>query len=198
MSITQVPIRATVSVGSTKIKTPYVLSFNVHRKRGSPATFDVSLKVKGGISGMSSSGGGVSISAGSSSEKKIFTGIIRGAKVTPCWDDPSYVNVTLTGDDTLSLIKGKKYTRRSRGAKSTFCMITDVVRAGLKSGKFAHSTDSSFELDQGDLDINMAGTAHGSSISSLGGLKIGDAEGSDLKNNLGVQIDVSPYDGDVT
>lgn len=197
MSIRQVPIRASVSVGGTTIRTPYVLSFNVHRRRGSPATFDVSVKVKGSISSMSSSGGGISISAGSNSEIKIFTGIIRGAKITPCWDDPSYVNVTLTGDDALSLIKGKKYTRRSRGVKSTFCIITDVVRAGLKSGKFAHSTDSSFELEPGNLNIDMAGSAHGVN-SSLSGLKIGDAEGADLKNNLGVQIDISPYDGDVT
>ena len=188
MSITQVPIRATIRVGSTTVKTPYILSFNVHRRRGSPATFDASIKVKDGLSGSASAGGGIEISAGSGGENKIFTGIIRGAKITPCWDDPSYSIVTLSGDDTLSLLKGKKYSRRCRGTKSTFCIITGVVREGLKSGKFA-STNSSFELEPGNLNSELPKAAHGTN-SNLGGLEIGPAEGSNTKNS-GVKLTVT-------
>lgn len=189
MSIEQVPIRASIEIGGQTIRTPYVLSFNVHRRRGNPATFDASIKVKEGLSGVGSAGGGIAISAGSGNLTKIFTGIIRTAKITPCWDDPSYTIVTLSGDDTLSLLKGKKYSRRCRSTKTTFCIITDVVRSGLKSGKFAY-TGESFELESGKLNVEMANSAHGINA-SLKGLKIPEAEGADLKNNLGVKLDVT-------
>ena len=190
MSIEQVPIRATITVGGTTVKTPYILSFNVHRRRGSPATFDASIKVKDSLGGSASAGGGIEISAGSGGENKIFTGIIRGAKITPCWDDPSYSIVTLSGDDTLSLLKGKKYSRRCRGTKSTFCIITGVVREGLKSGKFAATDGNSFEFEPGNLNRELPKAAHGTN-SSLSGLKIAEAGGSDLNNSFGVQLDLS-------
>lgn len=191
MSITQVPIRAIIEVAGTTVKTPYIQSFNVHRRRGSPATFDASIKVKGGLAGgVGLSGGGIAISAGVSSAKKIFTGIIRGAKITPCWDDPSYVLITLSGDDALGLLKGKKYSRRCRGTKSTFGIITGVTRSGLKSGKFAHAIGESFEFEQGDENVEMPNSAHGIN-SSLKGLKVTEAEGADLKNNLGVKVDTT-------
>ena len=194
MSIQQIPIRASISVGGTTVKTPYVLSFNVHRRRGSPATFDASVKIQGSLSSSGSVGGGIVISAGGDGGmQKIFTGIIRGAKITPCWDDPSYVVITLSGDDTLSLLKGKKYSRRCRGTKSTFCIITDVVRSGLKSGKFAHSTGESFEIESGKENMEMVHSAHGTNT-SLGGLKVSDAEGADLKNNLGAKLDITLVD----
>ena len=191
MSISQVPVRAVVNVGGSSISTPYVLSFNVHRRRGSPASFDASVKVSGSIGGGGLAGGGISISAGSGSVSTIFTGIVKGAKITPCWDDPSYVIVTLTGEDALSIIKGKKYTRRCIGTKSSFCLITGVVRPGLKSGKFAAMTGGeSFELEPGKSNDELTVASQGVN-SSLGGLYIPGAEGADLKNNLGVPIYVS-------
>lgn len=193
MSISQVPIRASVNVGGGSIRTPYVLSFNVHRRRGSPSTFDASVKVAGsGGLGGGLAGGGISISAGGSGGgSTIFTGIVKGAKITPCWDDPSYVIVTLTGEDVLSIIKGKKYTRRCVGTKSAFCLITGVVRPGLKSGKFAAMTGGeSFELEPGKSNDELTVASQGTN-SSLGSLDIPGAEGSDLKNNLGVPITVS-------
>ena len=190
MGISQVPIRAIVEVGGKAIKTPYVLSFNVHRRRGSPASFTASVKVKDGLgSGQGGVGGGITISAGSGGTPLIFTGIVRGAKITPCWDDPSYVIVSLSGDDTLSLLKGKKYTRRCRGTKSSFCIITDVVRSGLKSGKFA-TTGASFELEPGNTNTEIPSVSHGSNA-SLDGIVVADAEGADLKNNLGAKITIS-------
>jgi hypothetical protein len=194
MGITQVPIRACIEVGGAIVETPYVLSFNVHRRRGSPATFDASIKVKGSLSGsIGSSGGGIAISAGTGGVHKIFTGIIRGAKITPCWDDPSYIIVTLSGDDTLSLLKGKKYSRRCRGTKSTFGIITGVTRSGLKSGKFAYATGESFEFEPGNINVELPNSAHGIN-SSLKGLEVSGAEGADLKNNLGVKIDTTLID----
>ena len=192
MSITQVPIRARIDVGGTVVETPYVLSFNVHRRRGSPTTFDASVKINKSVSGTGSVGGGVAISAGSGSVHRIFTGIVRGAKITPCWDDPSYAILTLTGDDTLGFLKGKKYSRRCRGTKSTFCFITGVVRSGLKSGKFAYATDAAWEFDPGTVNMEMANSAHGTNT-SLGGIKLSDAEGANL-GTLGVRLDVTHVD----
>jgi hypothetical protein len=192
MSITQVPIRARIEVAGTIINTPYVLSFNVHRRRGGATTFDASVKINNAVSGVGSIGGGITINAGSSSMRRIFTGIVRGAKITPCWDDPSYAILTLTGDDTLGLLKGKKYSRRCRGTKSTFCIITGVVRSGLKSGKFAYATDAAFELDPGTVNMEMPNSAHGTNT-NLSGLKIADAGGADLVNNLGARVDVTPH-----
>lgn len=192
MGITQVPIRAYINIGGTTVRTPYVLSFNVHRRRGAAATFSASVKVNNTVSGMGSVGGGITISAGSNSISRVFTGVVRGAKLTPCWDDPSYVILTLTGDDTLGLLKGKKYSRRCRGTKSTFCIITGVVRPGLKSGKFAYSTDASFEFDDGTVNMEIPSAAHGTNT-NLSGLKIADAGGADLVNNLGVRIDVTSH-----
>lgn len=190
MGVTQVPIRASVNIGGGSIETPYVLSFNVHRRRGAPSTFDASIKVKGDVGGGTPTGG-ISISAGSGGLNKIFTGIIKGAKVTPCWDDPSYVVITLTGDDALSLIQGKKYTRRSKGpGAGAFCLITGVVRSGLKSGKFANSgTDNAFTIDSGDVPENSVGGSQGTNA-SLSGLSFPKAEGSNI-NDLDVPITCS-------
>lgn len=187
MSIRQVPIRASISIGGGSVETPYILSFNVHRRRGSPSTFDASIKVKGSVGGGTPTGG-ISISAGSGGMNKIFTGIIKGAKVTPCWDDPSYVIITLTGDDALSLLQGKRYTRRIAGpGAAAFCLITGVVRPGLKSGKFANSgTDNAFTLSAGDVGENSTGGSQGVS-SSLSGLSMAKAEGTN-NNDLTVPI----------
>ena len=201
MSITQVPIRASISVGGTSVKTPSVLSFNVHRRRGSPASFDASVKVdSSGVGGGGLAGGGISISAGGGGGGGgvIFTGIVKGAKITPCWDDPAYVIVTLTGEDSLSLIKGKKYTRRSRGVGELppFCLITGLVRTGLKSGKFAvTSGGESFEIDGGKTNAEITAAAQGTNT-NIGAISMPGAEGSDLKNDLGVKISVSYVDKD--
>lgn len=188
MSITQVPIRASVSIGGGSVETPYVLSFNVHRRRGSPSTFDASIKVKGSVGGGTPTGG-ISISAGGGgASNKIFTGIIKGAKVTPCWDDPSYVVITLTGDDALSLLQGKKYTKRISGpGAGAFCLITGVVRPGLKSSKFANSgVDNAFTIDSGNVNENSTGGSQGVSA-SLAGLSFPKAEGTN-NNDLNVPI----------
>jgi hypothetical protein len=67
-----------------------------------------------------------------------------------------------------------------------------VVRSGLKSGKFAYATDAAFELDPGTVNMEMPNSAHGTNT-NLSGLKIADAGGADLVNNLGARVDVTPH-----
>lgn len=196
MTITQVPIRAKVEIGDLTVETPYITSFNVHRRRGAPATFDVSVKVKDSVNNIGT-GGGISISAGSPTPTKIFTGVVKGAKMTPCWDDPSYVILTLTGDDVLGLLKGKKYTRRCRGTKASFCMITGVTRAGLKSGKFAYTNDKVFEIESAKANMDLP--AHGTNVDVSAIKGVGEVEASD-KNTTSILPDVTlvtDIEGDV-
>lgn len=142
MSIEMVKCRATVSIGGVSVSTPYVQSFNVRKQRGQVSTFDASLKVNGASIGGSLTGGSVIISAGTAGGQKIiFTGICRQAKASPCFDDPAYVILSISGADALSLLHGKKYTRRCRETLAAWVGITGVVREGLRSGKFAYTNE---------------------------------------------------------
>jgi len=143
MSIRMIKIRATVSIGSGFIiRTPFVQSFNVRKSRGQISSFDASLKVSHNEITQSNMGGRVTISAGEEgNERRIFTGILKKATVSPCWDDPGYVLLNISGVDELSKLQGKKYTRRCRATKSTWVSIEGVVREGLRDGKFAYETD---------------------------------------------------------
>jgi hypothetical protein len=147
MGVTIIPVRATISIGGMSVSTPFVLSFTVRKARGQISTFDASLKVAHNeISGLT--GGEVSIKAGTKSgQKQVFTGIVRNARMTPCWDDPNYVLLTISGNDVLSLLQGKKYTRRCRASRGQFCVITSA-RQGLKSGKFTYDSENVFEIDE--------------------------------------------------
>lgn len=136
MGIELVPIRATVTLGGLTVKTPFIQSFNVRKTRGQLSTFDASLKVASSDISASNMGGFVTISAGSSSERKIYTGILKKSTVSPCWDDPGYVLLNISGTDVLSHLQGKKYTRRCRATKSTWISIESVTREGLRDGKF--------------------------------------------------------------
>jgi hypothetical protein len=153
MSIEMVKCRATVSVGGVSVSTPFVQSFNVRKQRGQVSTFDASLKVNGDSVGSTLTGGNVVISAGTAgSQNVIFTGICRQAKVSPCFDDPAYVILSISGADALSLLHGKKYTRRCRETLSAWVGITGVVREGLKSGRFAYKHEPTIITDSGLLD----------------------------------------------
>lgn len=156
MSIRGVPVRATINIGngSVIIRTPFILSFSVNKQRGAPATFNASIKVshddiKGAVAG-----GPIFIEAGTKgNEKRIFTGMVKTATISPCFDDPNFVNMTLQGGDILTMLEGKKYTRRCRATKGNFATIQGVVRQGLKSKRFAYSDEAqSLTIDSGDLD----------------------------------------------
>jgi N-acetylmuramoyl-L-alanine amidase len=161
MSIEMVKCRATVVVGGTSVSTPYVQSFNVRKQRGQVSTFDATVKIAYDAISESSAGGPVVIYAGAGGANKlIFTGVCRQAKISPCFDDPYYVILSISGGDTLSLLNGKKYTRRCRASLAAWVGITGVVREGLRSGKFAYSNEPTIITDGGKTELNNNMNAH--------------------------------------
>jgi hypothetical protein len=186
MAIERVKIRATVEVGDLSVSTPYIQSFNVRKQRGQVSTFDASLKVSHDEVSSAITGGAVVISAGEdTASDTIFTGICRSAKISPCYDDPKYVILSISGADQMSLLQGKKYTRRCRSSRSTWVAITGVVREGLKSGKFAYTNEPTIEVDDGKLEKQSNVTAY-TGISNTDRIKT--AETSSNKKDNSVQI----------
>jgi hypothetical protein len=154
MSITQVKVRAKITIGnSLTVETPYVLSFNVNKARGQISTFDASLKVPGSNISRSIAGDHIKIYAGSSStynSNVIFSGIVRVIRITPCWDDPQYVFMNVSGEDILSTLRGKKYTRRSTASTASWISIDGVSRKGLRSGKFKAQVSNKLDIVSAD------------------------------------------------
>jgi len=189
MAITRVKCRATVSVGGLSASTPFVQSFNVRRQRGQVSTFDASLKVPAGsASGLA--GGDVVIRAGEgSASNTIFTGICRTAKVSPCFDDPYYVILSISGADKLSLLQGKKFTRRCRSTNSAWASITSIVRSGLKSGKFAYNTEANFKIDDGNLEKENPVTGS-RPINAVDGVGPGSPDSGENEGSVVIKVQV--------
>lgn len=146
-----VEVRARIEVGNNfDVETPFIQSFSVRKTRNQPSTFDASLKVDHEKIISNSIGGDIVIYAGTKSNmNKIFTGVLQRASVSPCWDDPGYVLLNISGVDVLSRLAGKKYTRRCRATKSTWVAITSLARPGLRDGKFSYESDNvSIAADQ--------------------------------------------------
>lgn len=122
-------IYATVDLGGASATTPYVQSFTINKSRGQPSTFSASIKVRS-----SSSPGGVCRIY--SSGTLIYTGIVKKVSCSPCWDSPGYVIMNVSGSDILSLLQGKKYTRRIKAARGSWVSINNVVRPRFETGKF--------------------------------------------------------------
>jgi len=152
-TIEQVKVRAKIEIGSLKVKTPYIQSFNVKKGRGAISTFDASLKISHeDVSGVIT-GSKIIIYAGVKGKlKKIFTGMVRSAKISPCFDDPQFVIISISGSDNLILLNGKKYTRRCRATKSKYVTITGVVRAGLKTTGINYEKDPFPEINNCELE----------------------------------------------
>lgn len=140
MTIDLVKVRAEVIIGdisTIRVETPFVQSFNVRKARNQASTFDASLKVRHNEISQTQVSGPVIINAGANGTlNPIFTGVIKKATVSPCWDDPGYVILNISGADILTNLQGKKYTRRCRATKSTWVSINSVVREGLRDGRF--------------------------------------------------------------
>lgn len=142
MGIQLVKVRAVISVGNLTVETPFIQSFNVQKTRGQISTFTAQLKVDSDQLSGGNVGGLVSISAGANGTiNKIYTGILKKSTITPCWDDPGYVIWNISGEDALSLLNGKKYTRRCRATRYSWVAINSVVRKGLRDGKFDAQMD---------------------------------------------------------
>lgn len=164
MPIEKVKIRARIEVGRFNIETPYILSFNVNRTRGQVSTFDARIKIaEGQIANMT--GGPIKIYAGSGYPRNlIFTGIVKKATISPCFDDPHFVVVNMSGADALSLLQNKKYTRRCIATETAWATIDGVSRKGLKSGKFKYRQQSVLlttdaELKNSEQLVSTANTA---------------------------------------
>ncbi len=154
MSVDLVKVRASVSLGSLTVVTPYIVSFNVHKTRGQISTFDATLKVTSSEIATISTGGMVVISAGENSAvNKIFTGILKKFTMSPCWDDAGRVLLNISGTDILSFLEGKKYSRRVRSTKSCWVSIDSVTRKGPRAGKFKKDIQA---LKTVDSDIEKA------------------------------------------
>jgi len=151
-NIEMVKIRATIQIGSFSVQTPFIASFNVTKTRGQVSTFSASIKVKAGTSDFT--GQNIVIIAGEENmEEKIFTGLVKSATISPCFDDPEYVLVNLSGKDILSELESKKFTRRCKASKSTWVTIDGVSRKGLKSGKFkVKGAKASFHVMDSDIE----------------------------------------------
>ncbi len=160
MAIQMVKIRAEIRIGSLSAGTPplghsnHILSFNVDKSRGQISTFSASLKVKHGEISANIVGDSIIISSGENNpSNRIFTGIIRSANITPCRDDPVFVILNVSGNDILSRLDGKKYTRRCRSTKGTWVAINNVTRPGLRSGKLAYvPLEPTLESTGGDVE----------------------------------------------
>ena len=174
----RVCVRSVIKIGSIMVKTPYIQSFNVKKQRGQISSFDASLKIScEEISDTNMSGGCVKIYAGYSDGREetqwwnmigepspingifipiIFTGIIKTAKMTPCFDDPKYIILSISGTDVLGLLEGKKFTRRNRATISSWVAITGV-NPGLKSDKLTHKNTPLMETngDGSFADTNL-------------------------------------------
>lgn len=151
MAIEVVMIRAKISIGAgLVVETPFIRSFNVNKARGQISTFNAVLKVRHDAA-IGGPGDQVTIDAegfqGSAGEPniRIFTGIVRQAKISPCFDDPYFVDFSISGNDVMSLLQNKKYTRRCRSSKASFITIDAVTRPGLKSGKFKYKQQEVLE-----------------------------------------------------
>ena len=151
MAIQKVKIRARIEVGNFRVETPYILSFSVNRTRNQPSTFDARIKIStDDVADMT--GGAIKIYAGEiSATDRIFTGIVRKATMTPCFDDPYFVIVNLSGADSLSLLQGKKYSRRCIATETAWTTIDGVTRKGLKSGKFKYKKEPILLITDSEL-----------------------------------------------
>jgi len=160
MAIQRVEVRARIVVGSLSISTPYVQSFNVRLQRGQLSSFDATLKISHDEVNSSITGDNIKIYAGSKASgiDLIYTGIVRNAKISPCFDDPKYVILNVGGSDILSTLNGKKYTRRCRSTRATWVAITSVSRRGLKSGKFAYHNEPVIDINHGQLNADNPNT----------------------------------------
>jgi hypothetical protein len=162
MAIDIVRVRALIEIGNVRAGTPplgydnHILSFNVDKSRGQVSTFSASIKMRRGeVSGGLINNAEIKIYAGtrsSYSNNLIFTGVIRTATVSPNRDDPEFVVLNISGNDRLSYLNGKKYTRRCRSSKGVWVSIESVSRPGLRSGKLTHtSSNENVNVWGGDL-----------------------------------------------
>lgn len=159
MAIENIPIRATITFedSAISISTPYVMSFNVNKSRGQAASFSASIKVNYTI--VQSMKGRIYIEAGpKDAMRRIFTGYIKSAVPSPCWDDPAYFVVNISGVDELFKLENRRFTRRQLTNDTSWAIINDVVSQGTMNAKlkYTHNRNLVTVADNEDLkDLTM-------------------------------------------
>jgi hypothetical protein len=137
MGLDRQKIRATITMPNYgTVTNENVLSFNVNKTRGQKSTFNASVKIH--LSTLSSlTNNEISIAAGEEGNvQTIFTGYILSSNATPCFEDPEYIVLNLSGADALYKLEGTKYTRRQIESKHKWATINGVVREAPVSGAF--------------------------------------------------------------
>jgi hypothetical protein len=181
MGIRQVKVRASINIGNIDVVTPYILSFSVNKARGQISTFSAKLKVEGSVVASTAIKEYVKIKAGvGGASNTIFSGIIIQVSISPCWDDPNFVIMDVSGADCIHLLQGKKYTRRVTADTASWVSIDGVARRGVRGGKFrakmAGKTDTvhSDILDEGRATV----TAPLADVGKISMVPVGDSKRS--------------------
>jgi len=169
MAIQMVKIRAKITVGNAlTVETPYIQSFTVNKTRGQASTFNASLKVSGSQVSGTIAGDSIKIYAGSNSASNlIFSGKVLRSTISPNFEDPTYVILSISGTDILNTLQGKKYTRRSTASESSWVSINGIVRQGLRSGKFAARLAEGEMIDTIHADPGKESLTETSNISAV-------------------------------
>jgi len=140
------PIRARIEINDTFIvETPDVKSISVNKSRGSNiGTFSATIEVKvdANFGSPTGSGGKIRIYAGTKdnyvTKGPIFTGKIRNIRPSPTPGKPNYYTLSLSGDDVMSTLQNKKFSRRiPTDGPGVFVTITGVVGQRPTSGVWA-------------------------------------------------------------
>jgi hypothetical protein len=187
MSIEKVPIRAEIRVGNIIVVTPYILSFNVNKARNTKSTFSASLKVKSS-SLNNISDNNVVIKAGTYySLNTIFTGYVLNSSPSPCWDDPNYVVLNVSGADVLYRLENERFTRRQTTSQTTWAAITGIQRKAPKTGLFKLVNYNALIPTDGDLATDDQTTDKQLNINNL--QKYGMPVASAVKPNIPLNIE---------
>jgi hypothetical protein len=186
MAIENIKIRARVVGAGVDVSTPYIMSFTVNRQRGQISNFSAQVKVNQDT--VIQTGGNIKIYAGIYGDMPlVFTGIAKKATVSPCWDDPSYVIINISGVDILYKLENKKFTRRQIVQESSFCCIEGVSRRGLKSDKFKYSSEP-IMLPTTDGDLKNAGVID---VTKLAYEDVGEPiNKGDISNKVAMEVQI--------
>lgn len=135
MALSTVKIRAEITIGNFSVATPYILSFNVSKERNKKSTFQAAIKVnKDRLNSLI--GDEITISAGENYPTLIFTGYILQSSPSPCWDDPQYTILNISGADILYILENEQYTRLSSYTEDSWAIITGINRKAAKGTQF--------------------------------------------------------------
>ena len=158
MSIETIPIRATISfTGGVSISTPYIMSFSVNKSRGAISTFNASIKIKSDQ--LDNLNGKVTIKAGKKGNLiTIYTGYVKSMAPSPCWDDPAYVIVNISGVDELFKLENRRFTRRQIVSDKSWAVINSVVSEGSKPTELKYTHTGPVIISSPDDDLKTTGS----------------------------------------